>query len=70
MPLPCGCEIKGGDQVPLEMLKQHHEHTMGAMLFWELLIRLGVTQDCGPDSLAVKRVEYLKALQKAFPEVI
>ena len=70
MPLPCGCEIKPGKKVDPEMLKKHHQHTLSAMLFWELLIRSGVTQDYSPDSLATKRAEYLKALGKSFPEVI
>jgi hypothetical protein len=66
MLLPCGCEIKG-EPVPAGKLKEHWEHTIAAMLFWESVIR--PNPSCGNSDLAVKRSEYLRSLCKAFPQV-
>jgi len=69
MLLPCGCESKG-EPVPVEKLREHWEHTLLTMLFWELTLRPGANSTSITEaSVAIKRTEYLRALCKAFPEV-
>lgn len=66
--LACGCNFSPGEPIPQATVKAHYEHTMGAMLMWELMRRPGQKQDLSEESLAFIRIRYIEALERDFPE--
>ncbi|GAH48818.1 unnamed protein product [marine sediment metagenome] len=68
MPLACGCEIKFGVPVTLEMLRVHYKHTMEAILFWELMHRAASPQDERHFKLSQARIDLLEAIDALYPE--
>ena len=69
MILPCGCPIGPGMLVSLEVVAVHKEHTLLAMVIWDLLVQPGATleQEQAREKLVVARLSYQKALDVAFP---
>ena len=66
--LPCGCEVKRGEPVPLETLKAHYEHTVACLLFWEIIYRKGASQRTF--TLSRAREGIIEAIQAFYPEVL
>lgn len=69
MPLTCGCNINPGKPVSLETIKAHYEHTIEALLFWELIFRKGVDLTNDKAKLSQARLDFIDAVNKIFPEV-
>jgi len=66
--LPCGCEVQRGEPVPTEVLKQHYEHTVACLLFWEIIYRKGSSESTL--ILSEARQEVIKAIEALYPEAI
>lgn len=64
----CGCKVETGQPIPYETIREHYEHTMEALLFWELIFRKG--QDLFDDKtkLSEARIALMEAIDKMFPE--
>lgn len=69
MALCCGCEMRSGMPVSLEMMKAHFRHTFEVMLFWELFRRPGVPQGDANIKLSQARIDYIEAIETLYPEV-
>ena len=72
MPLSCGCEVKAGIPVSPETIKAHFQHTLEALIFWELIIRRDLVgspflQD--KVKLAEARIVLIDAIEELYPEV-
>ena len=69
MILPCGCPVGPGMLVSEEAVKLHKQHTLLAMVIWDLLVQPGATleQEQAREKLVVARLSYQKALDVAFP---
>lgn len=68
MALACGCEIKPGVPVTLEVLRTHYKHTLEAILFWELMHRQGSPQDERHFKLSQARIDLVEAIDTLYPE--
>lgn len=74
MSLSCGCELRGGMEVSLEMLKEHYKHTFEALMFWELLMKPSLSPEerykiDGPNmKLSQARIDILEAIDKLYPD--
>ncbi len=70
MSLACGCEIRGGEPVTLEVIRAHYKHTFECLLFWELLHRPSQNSEArySVDSpnmkLSQARMDLIEALMK------
>ncbi len=69
MALSCGCEFRGGMGVSPELLQEHYKHTMEALFFWELLLKLGRDPLATLD-LYSARVSLMDAIDKLYPEAV
>lgn len=73
MPLSCGCEVQAGATVSPETIKAHFQHTLEALIFWELIIRrdlVGSPLRQDTVELAEARINLISAIEKLYPEVI
>jgi len=68
MALVCGCEIRAGQPITPETVREHYKHTISVMLFWELLQRPGTPPSDATMDLGRLRIEYQEAIEKLYPE--
>lgn len=67
MALSCGCDFRGGMAVTPELLKAHLKHTMEAIFFWEMIMRLG-RDPIDTMKLSQARVDLIDAIEELYPE--
>lgn len=68
MLLSCGCEVRAGESIDLETIKEHYKHTIEAILFWELIFRKGKDLSEGCLKLFQARIDLIEAIDEMFPE--
>jgi len=69
MAFSCGCQLKAGEPISYEMIKEHYKHTMEALLFWELVFRKEKDFLDQRLKLSNVRMKLLNIIEEMFPEV-
>lgn len=69
MAFSCGCEVKAGEPVSIETIRNHYKHTMEAIFFWELIFRRGADLASVKLKLNQLRVDLLNTIEEIFPEL-
>jgi len=65
--LSCGCEVQAGKEQTLEDRKKHAQHTVEALLYWELLIVPGGARHDAKVQITKARLEIQKAFDVLAP---
>lgn len=71
MAIACGCELKGGMPLSNEMAQAHLKHTIGALLYWELMRRPGEDEASWASSkqkLMDTRIALIDTIVDLYPE--